>query len=457
MSSPAAIMRSMPSVSAIIRNGGNPIAVGGSVRDHLMGKEPKDIDIEVYGLDVQGIINALRPFSPKVVGASFGVIKADDPILGEVDFTVPRRESKIGKGHTGFLVETDPNMSFKDAASRRDFTINAIGMDIDGKIIDPFGGLDDMKNSVIRHVGPQFAEDPLRILRACRFAARFNFAIHQETLRLCRDIRKSLQELPAERVFGELSRLLLEQHPITGLIYLMQSGAMEQILPEVAALAGIEQDAVWHPEGDALKHTMLVTHAAGPICDKRNINGDDKLAVVMAALLHDIGKASNTRIVDGRIKSPDHEAVSANMAAPIMERLKAPKRLTNQVIGLVALHMAFDRNNDPSLKAVRRLALKLKSYGLSMNMWAAIVEADHAGRHPKPPRNPVVRYEEIHANDEISDAPILMGRHLIDIGLKPGPIFKKILDEVYTLQIQGDVNNLDQAINAARRLARRMR
>ncbi|GIW89688.1 MAG: hypothetical protein KatS3mg109_0120 [Pirellulaceae bacterium] len=439
-------------VRSVIAAGGRPILVGGCVRDLLLGRQSKDLDFEVYGLSAQQLLAALNDYRPSVVGKSFGVIKAVDPIAGEIDFSLPREESKTGKGHRGFMVTVDPDLPFEVAASRRDFTINAMGLDAHDNVLDPFGGQDDLAKGIIRHVGLKFAEDPLRILRACRFASQLGFVIHHETVDVCKELAPALKELPGERVFAELEKLLLGKDPMLGVNYLQDTGAMSVILPEVAALESFQQDPVWHPEGDAFAHTKFVVHAARQVCERRGFDREKTIAVMFGSLLHDVGKIQCTTIKDGCIKSPDHERVSGDMVPPIMERLKAPTKLTRQVQGLAALHMAFDRNEKPTVSAVRRLAQKLADFDLDVPMWAALIEADHSGRPPKPPHNPVQKYEEIYAADEARAKPILMGRHLVDLGLEPGPEFRPILDKVFELQLEGRVSTLDEAIAEAKRL-----
>lgn len=449
---PADKMKQMPTVAAIMNHGGHPVAVGGCVRDYVLGCDPKDLDIEIYGLPLEKLMEALTPFRPSIVGKAFGVIKAHDPYCGEIDFSLPRKENKIGATHRDFAVQADPNMTFKEAAQRRDFTINAMGMNIDGILIDPFGGLQDAQNRIIRHVGHQFSEDSLRILRACRFASKLGFAIHYDTIDECRKMAHELENLPGERVFEEIKKLLLGQAPHIGLHYLAETGALQHVFPEVHALIGVPQDALWHPEGDAFTHTKHVVAAAGRICKQRGFDQEETISVMFAALLHDVGKAKCTTIIDGRIKSPDHEAESAAMSLAIMDRLRAPSTLGEQVCGLCALHMAFDRDGSPTLKAVRHIAKRLSNFGLTIEMWSALIEADHHGRPPLPGKNPVAEYEAIEANDKAKIYPLLKGRHLISLGLQPGPHFGPILSEVYGKQIEGEISTLDEAIEMAKKV-----
>ncbi|HEV2903430.1 MAG TPA: hypothetical protein VGW32_00180, partial [Pyrinomonadaceae bacterium] len=191
---------------AVSAEGGRALLVGGCVRDELMGQQPKDWDLEVYGIQPARLRELLDQFgSVNVVGEAFTVYK----LGSHLDVSVPRRERKIGRGHRGFFIEGDPSMSIEEAARRRDFTINAILQDpLTQEILDPFNGRDDLSSKLLRAVSPDtFAEDSLRVLRAAQFAARFEFEIDPRTVELCRAI--DLSDLPAERIWGEMEKLLL--------------------------------------------------------------------------------------------------------------------------------------------------------------------------------------------------------------------------------------------------------
>src|SRR5947209_3031114 len=245
--------KSLRLARAVRDAGGRALMVGGCVRDRLMGRGAKDWDVEVYGvapvvlrelLDRMGRVN--------VVGEAFTVYK-----LGQdLDVSLPRRERKTGRGHRSFFIEGDPSMSIEDAARRRDFTVNAILEDpLDGEVIDPFGGRVDIERKLLRAVSPEtFVEDSLRVLRAAQFAARFEFDVEEKTIELCRSI--DLTDLPAERVWGELEKILLAaRQPSVGLRWLDRFGATAQLFPELDALKGVPQEKDWHPEGDVDVHT----------------------------------------------------------------------------------------------------------------------------------------------------------------------------------------------------------
>src|SRR6185295_17280956 len=233
---------------AIHEAGGRALLVGGCVRDALMGAEAKDWDLEVYNLEAARLREILDQFGPvNVVGEAFTVYKLGN----HLDVSIPRRERKSGYGHKGFVIEGDPSMSVAEATRRRDFTINAILEDpLTGELIDPFDGRRDIEQHVLRAVSKDtFAEDSLRVLRAAQFAARFEFDIEADTVELCRAI--DLSDLPAERIWGEIEKLLLRAaRPSIGLEWLRRLGAIEKLFLEIQSLIGVPQDPEWHPEGD---------------------------------------------------------------------------------------------------------------------------------------------------------------------------------------------------------------
>ncbi|MCA1815835.1 MAG: hypothetical protein LC746_05400, partial [Acidobacteria bacterium] len=250
---------------AVREAGGRALLVGGCVRDALLGRQPKDWDVEVYGVEPARLRALLEKFGRvDAVGEAFTVYK-----LGRsLDVSLPRRERKQGRGHRGFVIEGDPAMSFEEAARRRDFTINAILFDpLTREHIDPFGGQTDLKNRILRAVAPEtFVEDSLRVLRAAQLAARFELEVDAATVELCRSI--DLTDLPAERVWGELEKLLLQaERPSVGFDWLAKLNATPRLFPEVQALVGVPQDSEWHPEGwdlTAVPPEPFVTGVAQP-------------------------------------------------------------------------------------------------------------------------------------------------------------------------------------------------
>lgn len=236
-------------LNAIVEAGGRPLFVGGCVRDEFMGIKSKDIDVEVYGLEADNLIRVLRRFG-KVdeVGVSFGVIKlttSDD----DFDFTLPRTDSKIGEGHKGFVVKVDHTLTPEQAAARRDYTINSMAKDLDGTLIDPYGGLEDLRRGIIRATSKHFVEDPLRSLRAVQFASRFDFRIEPTTAAMCVKTFKEANSVSVERIYGEMMKWCLKsKKPSRGLRTLLENGWIK-LFPELDALVNLPQDPEWHPEG----------------------------------------------------------------------------------------------------------------------------------------------------------------------------------------------------------------
>ena len=276
--------------------------VGGCVRDKIMGTEPTDWDVEVYGIQPNKLRKILDDVGEvNAVGEAFTVYK----IGSDLDVSIPRRERKNGRGHKGFVIEGDPEMSFEEACSRRDFTINAILKDpLTGEIVDPFNGREDILRKILRHVSSEtFAEDSLRVLRAAQFAARFEFEIASETVEICKTI--DVTDLPRERIWGEFEKLLLKSdRPSIGLKWFYDVGVVDQIFPELKALVGVPQEPEWHPEGDVDVHTLMVVDEARMLID--DLAHERKIAVMLGALCHDLGKAPTTEFVDGRTRSRGH-------------------------------------------------------------------------------------------------------------------------------------------------------
>jgi tRNA nucleotidyltransferase (CCA-adding enzyme) len=432
--------------TAIREAGGRAFAVGGFVRDRLLNRRSKDLDIEVFGIAQDALLPLLRSLGRvEAVGQAFSVYK-----LGDIDVALPRRESKTGRGHKGFTVEGDPTMTFEDAARRRDFTINAIGWDpLTEEYLDPFNGRTDLKDRVLRVVDRDtFSDDSLRVLRGLQMAARFELVPDEATISICKSI--SLDDLPAERIWGEIEKLLLQaQRPSIGFALARELGVIEQLLPEMATLYDCPQDAEWHPEGNVWIHTLMVIDKA------RELNGDldrARLATVMlGAVCHDLGKPATTAEIDGRIKSPNHEAMGVEPATKVLDRLNVNTldgfEVRAQVLGLVAEHLrpiAFWKTKDTIRDgAFRRLAQKV-----DLELLARFARADCHGRTGTFDCSGIDWFIERARSlgvEHKPPAPILLGRHLIDMGVTPGPRMGEILKAIYELQLDGAVTTLDEA------------
>ncbi|MDX6527941.1 MAG: hypothetical protein QOH41_231 [Blastocatellia bacterium] len=447
--------------AAVRDEGGRALLVGGCVRDELMGQQPKDWDVEVYEIEPARLRELLDAFGPvNVVGEAFTVYK-----LGHhLDVSLPRRERKTGRGHRGFVIEGDPRMSVEEAARRRDFTINAILQDpLTGEIIDPANGRADLQLGIIRAVSPDtFNEDSLRVLRAAQFAARFEFKIEPETVALCRAI--DLSDLPSERVWGEMEKLLLHAvHPSIGLRWLRDLGAIDQLFPEIKALIDVPQDPEWHPEGDVFVHTGLVVDRARELID--DLPYAKRVTVMLAALAHDFGKPATTEFVDGRLRSRGHEEAGIEPTLSFLDRLNLHTLdgydVRAQVVALVRDHLKpgefFKKREEVGDGAFRRLARKCE-----LDLLYRVAKADSLGRNADwVPREQWYDAEAqewfiAHARElEVESnppGPLLLGRHLLEMGLAPGPRIGEIIRAVYEMQLDGRVCTLDEAIEVAKEM-----
>ena len=445
--------------------GGRALLVGGCVRDRLMGRAAKDWDVEVYGVEPPALRELLARFGRvNAVGEAFTVYK-----LGhDLDVSLPRRERKTSRGHRGFYIEGDPAMSFEEAASRRDFTVNAILEDpLTGEVIDPSGGRADVEAKLLRAVSPEtFVEDSLRVLRAAQFAARFGFDVEPATVELCRSI--DLTDLPAERVWGELEKILLgAERPSIGLEWLDRLNVNAQLFPEIEALKGVPQEPEWHPEGDVFVHTLLVCDRARELIE--DLDFPRRVTVMLAALCHDFGKPATTEFIEGRIRSRGHEEAGVGPTVSFLDRLKLftldGYDVRAQVVALVRDHLKpgeFHRTRGEITDgAFRRLARRCE-----LELLYRVAKADSLGRNaPWVPRERrftadaqewfVERARELSV-ERAAPARLLMGRHLQEMGLKPSPLFRKILDAVYEMQLDDRVRTLEEAKAAARELLKNL-
>jgi tRNA nucleotidyltransferase (CCA-adding enzyme) len=432
--------------------GGRALIVGGFVRDALMGKKSKDIDIEVYGVRPDKLRSALdRIGTVNDVGVSFGVLKLKTPELDEpLDVSIPRRDNKVGPGHKGFNVEADPTMTTKEAARRRDLTINALSYDpITKEIIDDFGGVQDIKDRVIRVVDPEtFVEDPLRVLRVMQFAGRFEFSPDVKTALVCGQV--NLEELPKERVYGELEKLLLKSRMPSIGIRLIPMLGINKIMPELDALRGVPQDPKYHLEGSTWQHTLLSIDAAAKLRDKFS-DKKDKMIYMLAALLHDIGKPSTTEETsEGRIISHGHAEEGAKVARQFLERLTDEIDILEGVETLVHYHMRPTElyEGKASDSAIRRLARKV-----DIPMLVALSMADKMGRTDKADlkaeRWLMKRYKDLKLADPETLDRRVKGRHLIQLGIQPGPEMGRILNKIYSAQLEGKFDTTEEGVKYA--------
>ena len=432
--------------TAVEAAGGRAYLVGGAVRDQLLDRESKDFDLEVYGIEVDDLEILLAKFGKvHLIGKQFAVLLLVLDKGGEVEVALPRRESKTGPGHKGFKVKSDPSMQKEEAVLRRDFTVNALMQDVlTGEVFDFHDGVGDLKRKVLRHVSPAFIEDPLRVLRAARFVACFDFSIAEETVELCKSI--DISELPRERIEGEF-RLMLEKcdHPGKGLLALEQIKALTHF-PELACLREVPQDPEWHPEGDVLIHTALCLDAAVLRRDEM----ENVWAEMLGVLCHDLGKATHTVFERDRWRCPAHDVGGVEPTKELLARINGQNDVVPLVCDLVREHLRpgqlYLERDKVSDAAIRRLSTRVNIPAL-----CRVSFADFAGRL-KPfelPWAPEVWLLERAASLGVKDeAPknFLRGQDLIAHGIEPGPEMGNILELAYDLQIEGDLADREQAL-----------
>jgi tRNA nucleotidyltransferase (CCA-adding enzyme) len=433
---------------------GRALVVGGWVRDRLLDTgdagDAKDVDMEVFGIPAAELPALLAPFgNVEPIGQSFPVYK-----IGTIDIGLPRRESKAGRGHTGFTVEGDPSMSIEEAARRRDFTINAIAWDpLTEEYLDPFGGREHLQRRLLKAVDLQtFVDDSLRVLRAVQFAARFELTLDAATAALCRAIR--LDDLPSERIWGEIEKLLLlARRPSLGFALALELGVIDQLFPEMKALVACEQEPEWHPEGDVWVHTLMVIDQARQRID--DLDRADQLIVMLGAVTHDFGKPATTAVIDGRIRSLNHEEEGVAPTVAFLDRLNVHsidgRDVRGQVLGLVAHHlkpgMLYKVRQEVTDGAFRRLAQKA-----NLELLARVAKSDCLGRTGDFDCSAMDWFLEKARElgvDRSPPKPLLLGRHLLDLGMKPGPDMGALLKQIYEKQLDGEVKSIEDAVTLA--------
>ncbi len=425
---------------AITKRFGTPYLVGGTVRDYLLGTQPKDIDIEVFDIDAATLVEVASQYGDvKLVGESFGVYKVTLPWGQQLDLSLPRRERKTGDGHRGFEVEVAPFIDEKEAQSRRDYTINSMLMSpFTGEITDPFGGWHDLNARVLRATSPAFKEDPLRVLRGVQFAARFNLHMDKATARMCQELLWEYPSLAKERIWTEWEKFLSKgRHFEAGFDVLRETGWIT-LYPELEALIGCPQEERWHPEGDVYRHTALVMEQMARIAGRDGLVGDEWTIAQAAALVHDLGKPATTVFERSAFRSPGHDKAGEAPARSLFARIGAPSWVVDPAVALTKEHMAHS-GAEVSKRNARRLANRLHPFS-SIVEWERLVEADASGRAPAPAGRPGLEWLEMAVEaDCLTDQPkpIVTGHTLIARGLKPGVAFKGILGTAYDLQLEG--------------------
>jgi len=449
MNLPDELLKLLRAVPALSR----AYLVGGCVRDAWLGVPQKDFDLEVYGVDYETLARELGAHGRvDLVGKSFGVIKFSSASGQQWDFSLPRRDSKTAAGHKGFLVEFEPDISPREAASRRDFTINALMFDPrTGDYLDFFGGQEDLAHRVLRHTSAAIVEDPLRVLRGMQFAARFDLTPAPETIALCRSIVTTFPELAIERVGLEWFKwAAVSRRPSAGLRFLQATGWLSHF-PEIAALAGTPQDPEWHPEGDVFTHTCHCCDALAELPEWQAADVTTRQVLMFAVLAHDFAKPQTTHTAERegrmRIVSPGHEEQGGPLAETFLTRIAAPNEIKERVVPLVMHHLAHLQAT--SDRAVRRLANSLKPATIAE--LCLVMMADQFGRPPKPKVTHAgvlalrAKADELRLKDA-APKPLLQGRHLIARGLLPDKKFGAVLAAAFEAQLEGHFTDLEGAL-----------
>lgn len=431
--------------------GGKTYFVGGCVRDRLLGRESKDLDLEVHGVSprvLEGILDTLGERLEK--GKSFGVYGLRHC---ELDIALPRRERATGAGHRDFAVEVDPFLGERRAAARRDFTVNALMENVlTGEVLDFFGGREDLSRGILRQVTREsFVEDPLRVLRGAQLAARFSFTVAAETRALCRTM--NLGALAKERVWEELKKALLRApQPARFFAELRQMDALSPWFAEVQDLIGVEQPPQYHPEGDVWNHTLGVLDAAAALRGQ----SEKPLELMLAALCHDFGKVTTTRRVEGRIRALGHEEAGLEPARRLLRRLCGENVRMQPVENLILLHMK------PNVLAAQhaglRATMKLFDRALLPEELLLLAKADRMGQGMPGDYRETEAFLQarLAAYRELLAKPQVTGRDLAGLGLEPGPDYGEALDFAHKLHLAGVLKEaaLPQTAAYLRRLRR---
>lgn len=417
----------------VAARGGRVYYVGGLVRDELLGIESKDVDVEVYGISPTALRDVLSAHGQLIEkGASFGVLGLSH---SDIDVAMPRRERRTGAKHRDFDVSVDPYLSVEEASMRRDFTINAMLRDVlSGELVDPWNGQADLRARVIRRVSPaSFPEDALRVFRAAQFAARLEAEIEPETMALCREI--DVTELARERVFDEMAKALLKaRKPSVFFRVLSEMDHLKEFFPELRDCIGVEQNPVYHPEGDVFEHTMLVVDCAAALRGRAK----QPLAFMISALMHDFGKCVAThRQENGRIVAHGHEVLGLGRVQSQMERLTSNVSLTKYVLNQTELHMR--PNQLAQCRSKKKKTRQLFDMSVCPEDLILLSRADASGKLDEPYHEENERFLLERLNDyrDVLARPMVTGKDLLEAGFAPGETFKTLLERARLLHFSG--------------------
>lgn len=420
------------------------LLVGGAVIDSIQGREPKDLDIEVYGLSLESIQEALETEGIKfsLAGASFGILKVE----GDIDLSVPRTENKVGIGHKDFNVQVDADLTPSEAAERRDLTINTLFQDLEtGEVFSPFGGLEDLEAGILRATNPsKFVEDPLRVLRVMQLLPRKGKVVSPETMELCKSMVSEFPSLPRERVFEEFAKLLMKaERPSVGLRFLRDCGWLVHF-PELGDLVGCPQNPEWHPEGDVWEHTLLSVDAAAAM--KGNLPEEWQLPFMLGMLCHDMGKPMTTT---EDLTSHGHDVAGEEPARGFLSRITGDKTLTERVVLVVVHHM---RCGALSRAGAKDSAWQRLHNDLRLDVAAYVSKADKLACLGTGVHEPSLKALELFAQLGAEKVqPLLDGKFLISKGVKPGKEMGALLKAAYEYQIESGAKTPEEVWEYIRR------
>lgn len=434
--------------------GGTAYFVGGCVRDMMMGKESKDIDIEIHNIIPSELEIVLDDLGKRIeTGKSFGVYSLKGH---NVDIAMPRREKATGSGHRDFRIDVDPYIGEKEAARRRDFTINSIMRNVlTGEIKDNYGGIDDIKNRIIRHVDDNsFPEDPLRVLRAAQFSARLGFKIAPKTEELCRGI--DITSLSAERVMGEMKKALMQaETPSVFFEVLRKTDQLDFWFYELKKLIGVKQNENYHKEGDVWTHTMMVLDEAAKVRDTVSC----PLYFMISALVHDLGKPEATEIKDGVAHAYMHEIKGLKYVESFLKRLTNERDMIKYALNMTALHMKPNvaAGAGSSVKSTNRM---FDESAAPLDL-IALSQCDGRGKLPRDDKklaeNLDFLTERYGVFMEYMSRPYVTGKDLIDAGLEPGESLGDALRYAHKLRLAGVEKDsaIKQTLSYARKKKRK--
>lgn len=431
-------------IKALVAAGGTCYFVGGTVRDQLMHRPSKDLDIEVHELTPEQVKSVLSRFGTVLeVGAFFGVVR----IAGfDIDWSLPRADG-VGRKPS---VSIDPFIGIVQALRRRDVTMNAMAINATtGELIDPFGGAEDIRNKILRATDVEkFVEDPLRFYRVMRFCARFGMDPDATLTRMCSQM--DIMNISRERIEKEFE-LMFEQSalPARGIRWIASCGRLREVLPELSATCGVVQDVRWHPEGDVFEHTMQALDAVGEYArDER-----ERSMLCWAAICHDLGKAVTTRVSGDTVTSYNHEIEGVPLARALLRRITHNHDLVDQVCTLVRYHMMPGAlaAQKASAAAYKRLARHLAPQ-VTCEQLGFLAYADRRGRNPQggvplaeldPFITEFLGYAERYGVLQHPESPVLTGKDFLDV-VAPGPALGKVVKTAYEIQIAHNIRDHDE-------------